>query len=91
MLLLAVTQQAFSILQHTIPKDLAKLLEKWSDLIVEHQETLAELIMQVNGRPIAGARQEIKYAAGFFDCFRGEADRLYGYIASGTTSGKNSR
>ena len=55
--------------------------------MIEHQETLAQILMYENGRPIAGARQEIGYAAGFFDWFRGEAERSYGYTARGTTPG----
>ena len=84
---IAVAQRAFSTFQHTTPKDRAKILQKWSDLIIEHIETLAMILMYENGRPIAGARQEIKYAAGFFDWFRGEAERSYGYTATGTTPG----
>lgn len=55
--------------------------------MIEHRETLAKILMYENGRPIAGARQEITYAAGFFDWFRGEAERSYGYTATGTTPG----
>lgn len=82
-----VAQRAFGTFQHTAPKERARILQKWSDLMIEHLETLAKILMYENGRPIAGARQEIKYAAGLFDWFRGEAERSYGYTASGTTPG----
>ena len=84
---IAVAQRAFSTFQHTTPKERARILEKWYDLMIEHLETLAKILMYENGRPIAGARQEIQYAAGFFDWFRGEAERSYGYTATGTTPG----
>ena len=53
----------------------------------QHAETLAQIIMYENGRPISGARSEIAYAASFFDWFRGEAQRSYGYTATGSTPG----
>ena len=84
---IAVAQRAFSTYQHTSPKERAKILQRWFDLMIEHQETLSNILMVENGRPIAGARQEIKYVAGFFDWFGGEAERSYGYTASGTTPG----
>ena len=74
---IVVAQRAFNTFQHTAPKERARILQKWFDLMIEHQETLAKILMYENGRPIAGARQEIKYAAGFFDWFRGEAVRSY--------------
>lgn len=43
--------------------------------------------MYENGRPISGARQEISYAASFFDWFAGEAERSYGYTATGSAPG----
>lgn len=55
--------------------------------MIENQKTLAKILMYENGRPIAGALQEIRYAAGFFDWFRGEAERSYGYTATGTIPG----
>lgn len=53
----------------------------------QNAETLAIILMHENGRPISGARQEITYASGFFDWFRGEAERIYGYTATGSTPG----
>lgn len=82
-----VAQRAFSTFQYTAPKERARIVQKWSDLMIEHLKTLAEILMYENGRPIAGARQGIKSAAGFFDWFRCEAERSYNHTASGTTSG----
>lgn len=84
---IAVAQRAFGTFRHTTPKQRARILQKWFDLMIEHLETLSKILMYENGRPIAGARQEIQYAAGFFDWFRGEAERSYGYTATGTTPG----
>lgn len=53
----------------------------------DHEESLAKILMLENGRPIAGARQEIKYAASFLDWFAGEAVRSYGYSVEGSSPG----
>ena len=52
-----------------------------------HRETLSKILMYENGRPISGARQEISYAASFFDWFAGEAERSYGYTTIGSAPG----
>ncbi|KAL8687038.1 MAG: hypothetical protein Q9224_005269, partial [Gallowayella concinna] len=84
---IAVAQRTFDTFQHTSPKARASILQRWFELMKEHQETLAKILMYENGRPISGARQEITYAASFIDWFRGEAERSYGYTATGTTPG----
>ena len=71
---IAVVQRAFTTFQHIALKERAGKLQKWFDLMHEHLETLAKILMYENGQPIVGARQEIKYAAGFFDWFRGKAE-----------------
>lgn len=80
-------QRSFNRFQHTSPKERAKILRKWFSLMNEHKESLAKILMYENGRPIAAARQEITYAASFFDWFAGEAERSYGYTAAGSTPG----
>ena len=77
----------FQSFQHTAPKERAKILRKWFDLMIEYLESLARILMYENGRPIQGARQEIRYAASFFDWFAGEAERSYGYAAHGSVPG----
>lgn len=84
---IAAAQRTFGTFRHTSPKARSAILQKWFELMKEHQETLAKILMYENGRPISGARQEIVYAAGFLDWFRGEAERSYGYTATGTTPG----
>ena len=83
----AAAATAFQSFQYTHPKERAKILHRWFDLMKQHSETLAQILMYENGRPISGARQEITYASGFFDWFRGEAERSYGYTATGSTPG----
>ena len=84
---ISVAQKSFETFRNTAPKERAKILRKWFDLMTEHKESLARILMYENGRPIVGARQEITYAASFFDWFAGEAERSYGYTAAGSTPG----
>jgi succinate-semialdehyde dehydrogenase/glutarate-semialdehyde dehydrogenase len=56
----------------------SKLLRKWYDLMMENSGDLATLITWENGKPLADAKGEVAYAAGFFEWFSEEAPRVYG-------------
>ncbi|KAF2402706.1 succinic semialdehyde dehydrogenase [Trichodelitschia bisporula] len=59
-------------------RERSRLLHKWFQLMMENQEDLAKLITWENGKPLADAKGEVAYAAGFFEWFAEEAPRLYG-------------
>jgi succinate-semialdehyde dehydrogenase/glutarate-semialdehyde dehydrogenase len=61
-----------------IAKDRSKLIRAWYDLIVEHADELALLLTTEQGKPLAEAKGEILYAAGFIEFFAEEAKRVYG-------------
>jgi len=56
----------------------AEVLRRFHDLVVEHEADLALLITREQGKPLAEARGEIGYAAGFLGWFAEEARRVYG-------------
>lgn len=56
----------------------ATLLRRWAELILQHQEDLARILSEEQGKPLAEARGEIRYAASFIPWFAEEARRLYG-------------
>ncbi len=56
----------------------ATLLQRWFNLLLEHQEDLATLMTLEQGKPLAEARGEIGYAASFLDWFAAEGQRIYG-------------
>jgi succinate-semialdehyde dehydrogenase / glutarate-semialdehyde dehydrogenase len=56
----------------------AKILRRWQELMLEHQEDLARLMTAEQGKPLAEARGEIAYAASFIEWFAEEAKRVYG-------------
>jgi succinate-semialdehyde dehydrogenase / glutarate-semialdehyde dehydrogenase len=77
---IAAAEKAFIDWQHYSFKDRSRLLRKWFDLVVKHQEELAKLITQESGKPIAEARTEVTYAASYIEWFAEEAKRIYGDI-----------
>ena len=56
----------------------ADLLMKWHDLMMEHQEDLAQLMTYEQGKPLKEAAGEIAYAASFLRWFAEESRRVYG-------------
>lgn len=56
----------------------AALLRRWAELMLEHQEALARILSDEQGKPLAEARGEIAYAASFIPWFAEEARRLNG-------------
>ncbi|HRD49873.1 MAG: NADP-dependent succinate-semialdehyde dehydrogenase [Candidatus Competibacter sp.] len=54
------------------------ILRRWFTLLLEHQEDLATLMTLEQGKPLAEARGEIGYAAGFLEWFAEEGKRAYG-------------
>jgi succinate-semialdehyde dehydrogenase/glutarate-semialdehyde dehydrogenase len=60
--------------------DRARLLRRWGDLVMAHQEDLARIMTLEQGKPLAEARGEIAYAASYIEWFAEEARRLYGDV-----------
>jgi aspartate-semialdehyde dehydrogenase len=56
----------------------AAVLRRWAELMLEHQEALARILSEEQGKPLAEARGEIAYAASFIPWFAEEARRLNG-------------
>jgi succinate-semialdehyde dehydrogenase/glutarate-semialdehyde dehydrogenase len=56
------------------------LMRRWFDLMMEHQEDLAQILTAEQGKPLAEARGEIAYGASYIEWFAEEAKRLYGDV-----------
>lgn len=64
----------------------ADLLMAWYQLILKHQDDLAQILTAEQGKPLAEASGEIKYAASFIRWFAEQARRIDGdVIASAQT------
>jgi succinate-semialdehyde dehydrogenase/glutarate-semialdehyde dehydrogenase len=56
----------------------SRLLRRWYDLLLVHQEDLAVIMTAEQGKPLAEAREEILYGAGYLEWFAEEGKRVYG-------------
>ncbi len=61
-----------------LAKERSVVLRRWYDLIVTHADELALLLTQEQGKPLAEAKGEIIYGAGFVEFFAEQAKRIYG-------------
>ncbi len=59
-------------------KERAAVLRRWFDLIIEHQDDLAQIMTAEQGKPLAEARGEVVYGANYIEWFAEEAKRVYG-------------
>ncbi|KAF3936590.1 Omega-crystallin [Dactylella cylindrospora] len=78
---------AFKTFRNTLPRERARMLRRWYDLMLENKEDLATLITWENGKPTADALGEVNYAAAFFEWFSEEAPRIYGDTIPATFAG----
>jgi succinate-semialdehyde dehydrogenase/glutarate-semialdehyde dehydrogenase len=62
------------------PKERARIMRDWCELIMGEQERLAEIITAEQGKPMVEARGEIAYGASFIDWFAEEGRRVYGDV-----------
>lgn len=65
----------------------SRMLHKWFELMTDNADDLAKLITWENGKPLADAKGEIAYAAGFFEWFAEEAPRTYGHTIPASVPG----
>jgi succinate-semialdehyde dehydrogenase / glutarate-semialdehyde dehydrogenase len=75
---IAAANRAFPKWSKLLAKERSKLVRRWYDLIVEHANELALLLTNEQGKPLAEAKGEILYAAGFIEFFAEEAKRING-------------
>ncbi|OOY22278.1 succinate-semialdehyde dehydrogenase (NADP(+)) [Thioclava sp. DLFJ5-1] len=64
-------------------KERAQIMRKWYDLMMENQDDLAAILTAEMGKPLAEAKGEIAYGAGFIEWFGEEAKRVYGETIPG--------
>jgi len=70
--------EAFASWGRMLAKERSKLVRRWFELQMEHLEDLALIMTSEQGKPLAEARGEVAYAAGFTELFAEEAKRAYG-------------
>jgi len=75
---LAAAEDALPAWRGLLAKERARIMRRWADLMLEHEESLAHLLTTEQGKPLAESRVEIAYAASFLEWFGEEAKRVYG-------------
>ncbi|WP_028025335.1 NADP-dependent succinate-semialdehyde dehydrogenase [Enterovibrio calviensis] len=81
-------EKALVIWQNKTAKERSMVLRRWFDLMLEHQDDLAEILTAEQGKPLAEAKGEIAYAASYIEWFAEEGKRIYGDTIPGHQSDK---
>ncbi len=89
------TRQAIDAANRALPgwrtlpaKERAARLREWFELILRHQDALAHLMTLEQGKPLAEALGEIRYAASYVEWFAEEGKRVYGDLIPSPQPGK---
>lgn len=77
---IAAADRAMRAWRRTLPKERSDILRRLFNLMHEHIDDLALILTAEQGKPLAEARGEVIYAAGFMEWFSEEAKRIYGDI-----------
>lgn len=74
-------QDALPAWRALAPKERMDYLLKWYELIEQHADSLAELVVLESGKPINEARGEVAYGNSYIKWFAAEAMRAFGSTA----------
>lgn len=85
---IAEAKKAFKSWRALIPKERAKYLMRWHDLILKNKEELAQIMTAEQGKPLAEAMGEVMYGASFIEWFAEEGKRAYGDVIPPTMADK---
>ncbi|MFY1712370.1 NAD-dependent succinate-semialdehyde dehydrogenase [Tritonibacter mobilis] len=66
---------AFASWALMLPQDRCAILRRWFELMIEHKEDLARLMVLEQGKPLSEARGEIDYGAAFVEFYAEESKR----------------
>lgn len=75
---------AFIKLKSTNPSSRSEVLMRWYELVIEHKQTLAELMTKEQGKPLKESLGEVEYGADFIKWFAEQAKRSYGDVIPAT-------
>ncbi|KNC80291.1 succinate-semialdehyde dehydrogenase [NADP+], partial [Sphaeroforma arctica JP610] len=70
------------------PMDKSKALKHWHSKVIEHADHLAQIISREQGKPLAEAKGEVLYSAGYIEWYAEETKRIYGDILPHNTNGR---
>jgi aspartate-semialdehyde dehydrogenase len=68
-------ERAFATWSKMLPNERSLVLRRWFELIIEHKNDLAQLMVLEQGKPLSEAEGEIDYAASFVEFYAEETKR----------------
>jgi succinate-semialdehyde dehydrogenase/glutarate-semialdehyde dehydrogenase len=77
---LEAAQRAFPAWRARTAEDRGRVMRRWFELMMAHQDDLARLMTAEQGKPLTESRGEIAYAASFIEWFAEEGRRVYGDV-----------
>jgi len=77
---IAAAEKAMQQWRQRPANERAKLLRRWYELVMEHQQDLAKLMTLEQGKVLAESVGEVAYGASFIEWFAEEARRIYGDV-----------
>lgn len=80
---IAHAHSAFDTWRRTSGAERGRLLMAWYEKLSAHRDALAYLLTLEQGKPLAEAKGEIDYGAGYIRWFAGEAERIDGDLFNG--------
>jgi succinate-semialdehyde dehydrogenase / glutarate-semialdehyde dehydrogenase len=80
-------EAGFAVWRKVAPYDRSKIMRKAADLVRERCESIARLMTQEQGKPLAESRIEIMGSADVIDWFAEEGRRAYGRVIPGRMPG----
>ncbi|QGP80419.1 NAD-dependent succinate-semialdehyde dehydrogenase [Sphingobium sp. CAP-1] len=80
---IAAAERAFPLWAARSAAERSTILLRYHALILAHEEALAAILTAEQGKPLAEALGEIRYAASFIQWFGEEAKRAYGDVIPG--------
>ncbi|MQA90836.1 MAG: succinate-semialdehyde dehydrogenase [Gemmatimonas sp.] len=86
---IAAAAEGFETWRRMTAAERSDRLQRWFDLIVANTEDLATIMTAEQGKPLAEARGEVRYAAEFVRWFGEEAKRAYGETLPGAKPGQH--
>ena len=69
-------------------RERSRLLRRWYDLLIRNLDDLAQIMTAEQGKPLAEAREEVRYGARYVEWYAEEAKRVYGETIPMARQGK---
>ncbi|ESL06707.1 aldehyde dehydrogenase [Trypanosoma rangeli SC58] len=80
-------KSAFEGWKNMLPRERAKILYCWAQLMHQHRKSLGTILSRECGKVLAEGMGECQYAGRYLEWYAGEAERVYGDIIAGPRAG----